>query len=69
MPKIKITVNGKILETDSATTVENLAISLKLNPQRCLVELNSKAMNYTKFKDIVLKENDVLEIMSLVAGG
>ena len=69
MRKIKITVNGKVFEAESGTTIEGLAELLKLNPKRCLVEYNGRAMNYEGFRDIVLKEGDKLEIMSLVAGG
>lgn len=69
MRKIKITVNGKTLETAEGNTIEALALELKLKPQRCLVEYKNAAMNYERFKDIVLKDGDTLEIMSLVAGG
>ena len=69
MQKIKIKVNGRDFETTKGNSIEALALELKLKPQRCLVEYNGKAMNYEQFKDIVLKEADSLEIMSLVAGG
>lgn len=69
MQKIKITLNGKQIEINANTSIENLAFELKLNPQRCLVELNGIAMNFNKFKNILLNDGDTLEIMSLVAGG
>ena len=69
MEKIKITANGKKFEIASGQTVAEFARALGLNPQRCVVELNQKALKFADFENKTLQEGDVLEILSLVAGG
>ena len=69
MDKIKITANGKEFETANGQTVAQFARSLGLNPQRCVVELNKKALKFSDFENEKLRQGDVLEILSLVAGG
>ena len=66
---MKITANMKECEVAEGTTVVAFIESAGLNPSRCVAELNGAAMTYEKFKDAVLKDGDVLEIMTVVAGG
>ncbi len=66
---IKIIANGKSFEIQDGKTIAEFVISLGLKPQRCVVELNKKALTFVEFKNVILKSGDVLEIMSLVAGG
>ena len=40
-----------------------------LNPKKCVVELNKKALKFSEFENLKLNGGDVLEILSLVAGG
>ena len=69
MDKIKITANGKVFETARGQTVAEFARALGLNPQRCVAELNKKALKFSEFENEKLKDGDVLEILNLVAGG
>ncbi len=67
--KITITANGEKTVAAPPKTVAQFATERGLNPRRCLVELNGKAMRFSQFENAELKDGDVLEIMSLVAGG
>ncbi len=64
-----ITVNSKQLEQSENTTVAELISSLGKNPKRCVVELNGKAMPFSRFSNIALKDGDKIEVMQIVAGG
>ena len=69
MDKINITANGKEFESPNGQTVAEFARSLGLNPQRCVAELNTKALKFSEFENEKLRGGDVLEILNLVAGG
>lgn len=64
-----ITANSKPYSVQDGTTVSAFIEQMGENPKRCVVELNGDAMRFEQYKDILLKEGDVLEIMRIVAGG
>ncbi|MFI3291814.1 MAG: sulfur carrier protein ThiS [Opitutales bacterium] len=66
---INIKANGKDYELAEALTIAKFIENCGYKPQRCVVEFNGRAMRLEEFADILLQEGDVLEIMSLVAGG
>lgn len=66
---VKITLNGKSAEVSTGKTVSQLLEEKKLNPCRCVAEINGKAMPFAQFKDVKINDGDILEIMSVVAGG
>ncbi len=67
---MKITANARDYDIeDGAPTVSKFIESLGLDASRCVVELNGRAMRFESFKDVPLKDGDVLEIMQIVAGG
>ncbi len=67
--KITAKINGKLCGLDGGTTVEEYLKALGLNPRRCVAEINASAYNYDGFKNIVINNGDIIEIMSVVAGG
>lgn len=69
MSFIKVKANGKEYEIESPMSVAQFIQAFGFNPQRCVVELNGKAMRYADFCSILLNNGDSLEIMSVVAGG
>lgn len=69
MQKIKIIANGKSFEISTEKTVSEFAKDMNLNPKKCVVELNNKALKFSEFENLKLKDGDVLEILNLVAGG
>ena len=69
---MKIKVNGeeKKLEIDQ----ENALLSTVLNsmgykPNTIVVELNNLIINSIKWEEVILKDGDNLEIVSIVGGG
>lgn len=69
MQKIKITANGKPFEISEGKTISEFAKDMGLNPKKCVVELNKKALKFSEFENLKLNSGDILEILSLVAGG
>lgn len=69
MSKIKIRANGREYNADDSRTVADFIESLGINPRRCVVEHNSKAMRYEEFSKAALSDGDVLEVMQIVVGG
>ena len=66
---MKISANAKDYELQTDTPLCTFLESLKLNPKRCLVELNGRALKPTEIFEIILKNGDKLEVLQLVAGG
>lgn len=69
MAQINIQANGKITPVDEGKSIEAFLLSLNMSPQRCVVEINGKAKRFSEFAEIVLQDGDVLEVMTIVAGG
>ena len=69
MKEIKITANGKQFEISEGKTISEFAKDMGLNPKRCVVELNKKALKFSEFENLELNGGDILEILNLVAGG
>lgn len=66
---VKITINGKSADVSADITISQLIEEKNLNPRRCVAEINGKAMPFAQFKDVKINDGDILEIMSVVAGG
>ncbi len=66
---MQIKVNGVLHKLEKEQTISEFIKSLGKEPSRFLVEYNGKALRYTDFKDLSLKDGDILEIMLFVAGG
>lgn len=69
MEYITVKINGKPCIVCAGETLEQCIVQMGHNPQRCVAEVNGAAYNYNTFKDIKIKEGDVIEIMRVVAGG
>lgn len=63
-----VKVNGKLLELHNMTLEQYLANS-NYNPQRIAAELNGILILKSEYADTVLKDGDILEIVSFVGGG
>lgn len=66
---MKIIVNAKEYQVEKAMTISSFIEDFGYKAQRCVVELNGKALRYAEFANVQLADGDVLEVMSLVAGG
>ena len=69
---MKIRVNGKEknieLENEKALLSRTLVL-LGYRPNTIVVELNDLIINSLKWENVILKEGDRLEIVSIVGGG
>tara|TARA_B100001778_G_C18305456_1_gene501786 strand:- start:465 stop:674 length:210 start_codon:yes stop_codon:yes gene_type:complete len=69
---MRIKVNGKEknieLENEKALLSSTLEL-LGYSPNTIVVELNDLIINSLKWKNVILKDGDRLEIVSIVGGG
>lgn len=65
---MKLRVNGNIIET-GANTVFGLLEELNIKPERVAVEVNTKVLKKTEYRDFTLSEGDSIEIVNFVGGG
>ena len=69
---MKIKVNGEEIELNSYKEVPILSKTLEgigYKPNSIVVELNNTIVNSKKWGEVVLKDGDKLEIVSVVGGG
>lgn len=64
-----IQLNGSAHTMDASCTVEALLESLNMKGKPVVVELNGHALAPGEFANSEIKEGDVVEIISIVAGG
>ena len=65
---MKLQVNGEYREV-SATNIFDLLTELGLHPQGTIVERNREIVDRETYRDTLLSEGDVLELVRLVGGG
>ena len=68
-PLMEITVNSNAVVLDDGETVRSLLERLALGGKFVAVERNRLVVPYQTYGDTVLKDGDVLEIVTLVGGG
>jgi len=66
---MQITVNGQQQEQPDETTVSQLIETMELNPLHVAVEVNKQLVTRSLHGETILKQNDQLEIVTLVGGG
>jgi len=66
---MKITLNGETKECPEGTTIEKLLDLYKIDRNRVAVELNLQIVPRKDFSARVLKDADVLEVVTFVGGG
>ena len=64
-----LTVNGKTMQCNDAVTVADLLAKTGYKEVYVAVELNEEIVPRENFKTCVLKENDVVEIVTFMGGG
>lgn len=64
-----LTVNGKQTKFKESQTVQSFLETKDLEPKKVVIELNGEILPREKWKKIILKENDCLEVISFVGGG
>jgi sulfur carrier protein len=66
---VTITLNGESREVQAGTTVAQLLGELEVLPKHVAVEVNRELVPRARHKDHVLREDDRLEVVTLVGGG
>lgn len=64
-----ITCNGEQITVEQQTTLNDLVLSLDLNPQSLVAELNGRIIEAPDFAAHPLRENDRIELIRFVGGG
>ena len=64
-----LTVNGKTMQCNDAVTVADLLAETGYKEVYVAVELNEEIVPRENFKTCILKENDVVEIVTFMGGG
>ncbi|MDR4508450.1 MAG: sulfur carrier protein ThiS [Candidatus Brocadiaceae bacterium] len=66
---MKITLNGEIKECPTGTTIDKLLDLYNINKSRTAVELNSQVVPRREHASQILKDTDVVEVVTFVGGG
>jgi len=69
MPGSKIIVNGESQEVSEGTSIALLAKELGINLDRAAFELNREILDKAVIGEKILRDGDVLEIVTFVGGG
>ena len=67
--KIKIKVNGRLINIKTSTTLKDLLLTKKIPINKVAIELNNKIVNKSKINIIYLSEKDKIEIVHFIGGG
>lgn len=66
--EMKININGKAEDTN-AVTIHDLVEEKELNPEYVIVEHNHNIVKRDQWKNVQLKADDNIELLSIVGGG
>lgn len=66
---MNITCNGEQRAVDEDISLNDLVLSLELNPQTLVAEVNGTIVEHPKFFDQVLRDGDKIELIRFVGGG
>jgi thiamine biosynthesis protein ThiS len=69
MMKIKIFLNGELLEIDSGLSISQLLINFEIDPKKIAIEKDLEIINPQDFNKIILTENSKVEIVHFIGGG
>lgn len=62
-------VNGKYMELKQPKTLAKLLDELQINKDKVVVELDGEIITKESFAEIILKNSNVMEVISFVGGG
>ena len=66
---MKVQINGKSETFPEPLGLDKLAASKGLQPERIVIELNQRIVARGQWPGVILKDGDVLEIITFMAGG
>lgn len=66
---MRLTINGKILETSNVGTMMELLNELQIKPGQVAVEVNLSIVKKADYSTFRLNDGDKVEIVNFVGGG
>jgi len=66
---MRLTINGEVIDTIRAATVQELLDELKIVPARVAVEVNLTVVRKAEYETYRLSDGDTVEIVNFVGGG
>ena len=67
--KIKIKVNGKLINIQEKTSLSSLIKKLNIPLKKVAIELNQTIVNKKSLGKIKVKKNNKIEIVNFIGGG
>ena len=67
--KIKIKINGRLINIKISTTLKDLLLTKKIPIKKVAIELNQEILDKKKLNKIKLKKDDKIEIVHFIGGG
>ena len=64
-----MTLNGKNIDLSEDITIEKLLKKYDLDPKKVVVEVNMEIVDDVAYSTYLLKNQDVIEVISFVGGG
>ena len=64
-----IVFNGKKRDVKDNTNIAEFIMTNNYKPEHVVVELNEEIIPKDRYQQIILKDNDVLEVLSFMGGG
>jgi len=69
MSGFELTVNGEVMELGGATTVESLVSLVSPTPKGVAVAINREIVPKSLWRETLVTEGSVIEIVAAAAGG
>jgi thiamine biosynthesis protein ThiS len=69
MTKIKIFLNGDLIEIEKNLNISQLLVNLSLDPGKIAIEKDLEIINPQNFGEIILQNNSKIEIVHFIGGG
>jgi len=66
---ISIKLNSKDKQIEDGSSISDLLNFLDIKPEGIVVEVNLNIIRKEKYRDIVLKDGDCVEIITFLGGG
>ena len=66
---MKIMLNGRDRDLAGAMTIQNLLEQVGIQPEMTAVEVNLEVVKRTDYDKTMVKENDKVEIVTMMSGG
>lgn len=66
---LTIFINGEPFHCNSDMSLTNILLYLGINSDNIVVEHNQQIINKSKFNHLFFKNNDSIEIITIVGGG